>query len=45
MKKIVSVLLLLVLALSCTLVSCEKEEDINAKSEGVLTYAQYCDAA
>lgn len=45
MKKIVSVLLLMVLVLSCSLVSCTPEEDINAKSEGVMTYAEYKAAA
>ena len=34
----------MVLCLSCMLVSCEKE-DINAKSEGVMTYAEYEAAA
>ena len=40
MKKILSVFVLMVLCLSFVLVSCGKE-DINAKSEGVMTYAQY----
>ena len=44
MKKILSVFVLMVLCLSCMLVSCEKE-DINAKSEGVMTYAEYEAAA
>ena len=44
MKKILSVVVLMVLCLSCMLVSCEKE-DINAKSEGVMTYAEYEAAA
>ena len=40
MKKILSVFVLMVLCLSFVLVSCGKE-DINAKSEGVMTYAEY----
>ena len=44
MKKSLSVFVLMVLCLSCMLVSCEKE-DINAKSEGVMTYAEYEAAA
>ena len=44
MKKILSVFVLMVLCLSFMLVSCEKE-DINAKSEGVMTYAEYNAAA
>ena len=43
MKKIFGLLLVLTLALSCMLVSCNSE-DINAKSEGVMTYAEYAAA-
>ena len=43
MKKIFGLLLVLTLALSCMLVSCNTE-DINAKSEGVMTYAEYAAA-
>lgn len=42
MKKTFGLLLVLTLILSCMLVSCE---NINAKSEGVMTYAEYDAAA
>ena len=49
MKKLLSVLLVMILALSSMLVSCNKDdddkEDINAKSEGVMTYEAYAAAA
>ena len=51
MKKLLSILLVMVISLSCMLVSCndkcddEQKEDINAKSEGVMTYDQYAAAA
>lgn len=52
MKKLLSVLLVMVLSLSCMLVSCNKDkdddtkkEDINAKSAGVMTYEEYANAA
>lgn len=41
MKKFLSVLLLVALSLTCMLTACEKKEDIYAKSEGVMTYAEY----
>lgn len=49
MKKLFSILLVMVLALSSMLVSCNKDgddaEDINAKSAGVMTYEEYAAAA
>ena len=42
MKKIISLILVLVMALSAVaLVSCEKAEEPDVKSEGVMTYAEY----
>lgn len=41
MKRIVLVVLAAVLALSCFACGKEQTEDINAKSEGVMTYAEY----
>ena len=43
MKKLIAVLL--TLTLLCAFAGCGEKTDINAKSEGVLTYAQYTDAA
>ena len=43
MKKLTTLLLALTLALAC--VGCGKDADINAKSEGVMTYAEYDAAA
>ena len=42
MKKITALLLVLVFAFSFA--ACGAKEDINAKSEGVMTYAQYAAA-
>ena len=43
MKKLIAVLL--TLTLLCAFAGCGEKTDINAKSEGVLTYAHYTDAA
>ncbi len=43
MKKLTTLLLALTLAFAC--VGCGNKEDINAKSEGVMTYAEYDAAA
>ena len=45
MKKVLLFVLAAMMVLSCVACGTEPKEDINAKSEGVMTYAQYNDVA
>ena len=45
MKKLTALLLAVVMVLGCAACGGKKDEDINAKSEGTMTYAEYAAAA